>query len=697
MSADLQVPSEGELYRRIADRIGSGVEAEQVAAVLAGHGLELTGPLPAKRELVVHRLYCQGFKSGTEANDGPFTIDIRLGRGPWVIASTVNSAGKSSLLWAMSFALRGEGFDAFCRPETVSWFRYVRADIEVGGVATSIRLSFDKPGHPSARLLTADSIDDLLSLDGREEEYPGVYLSATAEPSGVKALIGRFMTERLGLRPVSVWAAEKGAPTDEHGNRDSAEQVHGWASFFYAIALNSASDSLLLGPTIVGQLPVKLMQLFLDVPYASELSRLSTLRKAETQEVGRVARRAKEDTRAREDQAVPLRDALAAAMQRLRELEADRPDMGSLVQAVDRAAAELAERQEAHHEAIEQHEAARKSRQTDQRAERRAKQSNAARLLLGALDPEACPRCDREIDEARRATEDTEHLCSVCANPLPSVTADPQAEVDALARIEARLTASKAAEESYKAAMEAAANDLAVARTAYGESRAKLAEIRSGDWFTRFEEAQQVVHQLRGALTLATGDRTGETPPALAAALDATKPAARGDVDQEIDDKKVLAAANDVIKDVVDRHSRALFRELNDEIVRIARDLGVTNLTSVNLTLGGQLNAIKSGAPHKYSAFSPVDRLRMRIAVVVGMIQVSRRRGIMSHPGLLLIDAPTADELTPEVRYQVLATLYDTGNAVPGLQMVITSIEEALWEIFPKNRIVTGPDRREMF
>jgi ABC-type ATPase involved in cell division len=87
----------------------------------------------------------------------------------------------------------------------------------------------------------------------------------------------------------------------------------------------------------------------------------------------------------------------------------------------------------------------------------------------------------------------------------------------------------------------------------------------------------------------------------------------------------------------------------------------------------------------------------MRIAVVVGMIRVGRRRGIMSHPGLLLIDAPTADELSEDVVRQVLQTLYDVGSDIPDMQVLITSIENAVWDIFDPSRIITSATRRELF
>ncbi|MFE7329423.1 hypothetical protein ACFU8W_31470 [Streptomyces sp. NPDC057565] len=695
MSGDLQVPSEGELLRRIAQRLGDAVEPELVGQMLSEHGLELTGPLPARRELVVHRLYCDGYKSGTDGKDGPFTVDLRLGRGPWAISSSVNSAGKSSLLWALSFALRGEGFAAFRRPETVGWFRYVRADLEVAGVATSVRLIFDRPDHPGARLLAADSVADLLQLDGRDETAPGVHLAASAEPAGVKALIGRFMMDRLGLRTVSVWSAEKNAPRDENGNRDSAEQVHGWSSFFYALALNSASDTLLLGPTTVGQLPVRLMQLFLDVPYAPELSRLSTLQKADAQETVRVARRAKEDADARAQQVEPLRRALDQAQGRLQDLEKNRPDVTALLETVDRDAAVWAARRREHQDALEQLAEARKSRLADQRAARRARQSSAARLLLGALDPEACPRCDHEIDDSRRAAEDSQHRCAICSNVLPAEKEDPQAQAEALARVDDRVVASQVAEETCKQALEAAAAGVEEARAATERSAAELATVRDGAWFARYEETSNEIQQLKGALAVATGGNS-PTLPVLAALV--TPKAPKTDPEEPtIGDAELFVAAAEILKDVVDSHSRALFSELNDEIVQVAHALGVTNLTSVNLTLGGHLGAVKSGAKHPFASFSPVDRLRMRIAVVVGMIRVSRLRGIMSHPGLLLIDAPTADELTPAAAYQVIETLYRTCEEVSGLQMVITSIEDAVWEIYPQDRIVTGADKRELF
>ncbi|WP_156366078.1 ATP-binding protein [Nocardiopsis sp. NRRL B-16309] len=693
-SEALPIPSDDELYEEIAARVATA-DAERVRGVLSARGIHLTSPLPARRQLIVHRLYCEGNKTGTDDNDGAFTVDMTMGPGPWAIASTLNNAGKSSILWALSYALRGDGFDDFRRPETVGWFTYVRADIEVAGVAVSIRLTFEKPGRPSCRLLSGDTVEHVIALDSRQETGPGVRIAAAAEPGGVKNLIDRFMLDRLGLRPLSLWAAEPGAPKDADGNRDSAEQVHGWASYFYAIALNSGNSTVLLGPTAYNQLPVKLMQLFLDVPYASELNQIKTVRKKENQENNRTQRRAREDAQAREQQIEPLRQALEAAKERVSTLETGQPDLANLLSAVDVVSHKLAHEQATLQEAEENHALARKSRLKDERTLRQNQQSSAARLLLGALDPESCPRCDHAIDDNRRSAEEKEHRCSVCANPLPEVPDDPDARVALISRLEERVRASRAAETTARQAAEAAANKRDISSIAYDQANTVLATARSSAWYSIFESAKEEVHQLHGALAVAMGNALG-LPGVVSDYVTATTN--QPEIEEDTDDSDaVLDAADEVLSQVVSDHSNVLFSELNSEIVSTARALGVANLSSVDLRLNGNLNARKTGAKHPFKSFSPTDRLRVRIAAVVGMIKIGRKRGIMSHPGLLLIDAPTAEELSRENARQAIKTLYETAANDLGIQIIITSIDDAVWEFFPENRTVTGPDKLQLF
>jgi hypothetical protein len=573
----------------------------------------------------------------------------------------------------------------------------VRADIVVAGVAVSVRLTFREPDRPSARLLTADTIDQLLELNARDETGPHIRVAASADSGGVKDLIGRFMLERLGLRPVSVWAAEQGAKKDGDGQRDSKEQIHGWASFFYAVGLNSASDKILLGPTAIGQLQVKLMQIFLDVPYAAELTHLTSARSKGLQEVRRAQRRAREDDEARSRKAEPIRAALADARSRVAVLEAKQPDLSGLLTALDAAARRVARDQDAHRDATGHREAARKDRLKDERTARRARQSDAARLLLGALDPETCPRCDNTIDDDRRAAEHTDHRCAVCDRSLPDVAENPEVRELALRRLDDRVAASRSREESARTVEQLAEATLAASRAERTRAEAALAEARSGQWYSDLEDARREVYQLEGALAVATNatSKTNGLPAVISGYGDAH--GVMADDPDELIESMIVDAAVDVLKAVVEKHSKVLFADINTEIVKIAKSLGVANLTSVNLDLASRVNARKSGVAVPFKELSPTERLRMRIAAVVAMITVGRRHGIMSHPGLLLIDAPTAEEMESQTTYLALKTLYDTAAEVAGMQIVITSIEGAVWEIFPDGRILSGPDGRHLF
>ncbi|WP_433281830.1 hypothetical protein [Micromonospora sp. CA-244673] len=692
MTPKMAIPQDSDLYAAIAAKV-AGVDARRIRQVLDSYGVALASPLPARRELRVRRLYCEGEKTGTTDNDGPFTVDMSLGDGPWVLASKVNSAGKSTLLWALSWALRGESVDEFRRPETAGWLTYVRADLHVGGVPVSVRLEFLRPGQPSATLLTADTVDQLLALDGRDVDGAGVRAVATAAPPDVKGLIERLMLDRLGLRPISVWAAEPGAPKDEAGQRDSAEQFHSWASFYYAIALNAGHDKVLLGPTAFGQLPAKLLQIFLDVPYVPELTHLMSAQKREDQEDRRVKRRAEEDAEARRTQIQPLREALAAAKSRLADLQSRQPDLTGLLTAADAAARKMAERQAIHLDLQQRFGAARRIRLQDERAARRARQSAAARLLLGALDPEACPRCDHEIDEPRRAAEESDHRCAVCSNPLPAHEEDPNAQAMLLQRHAEQEAASRRAEAAAKKAADEAAERFGESRDRHEQLQAKLAAIRSDTAQQDLVAAQRECYQLEGALAIAAGG--GDAVPAVVGSYLATQePRQDSALDVESD---ILASAIAVLQETVRNHSRALFADLNNKIVLVARSLGVTNLTSVDLDTAGRVNARKSGVKCAFKDFSPGERLRMRIATIIGMITVGHDHGIMSHPGLLLIDAPTAEEVVPGDARVVLQALHEMANRVAGVQIVLTSTEDVLWDIFPPDRIITGPDARQLF
>ncbi|AVT39634.1 hypothetical protein [Plantactinospora sp. BB1] len=672
------LPSESDLLTSIASE--AEVSEDVVRDVLAETDVSLTRPLPAHRRLVAHRLYVSGVKSGTEnGTDGPFERDIPLGPGAWAVASRNNSAGKSSLMWALTWALRGDQDELYLRTDTRRWFRYIRVDAEVSGVPVSFRIRQDEHGLCEGVLLTADVIGQLTDLGGESQSGPGVRLVETVEsPDAYTAMVGRFMMQRLGLRPLQLFSSDAGAP-EEGGERDGTIQVHGWPAYFSVIALASASDSILFGRTAIGQLPTRFIQVFLDVPFTTDWMTADISMKDSRQTTRHVIRRSKADAAVREQRWQPLQEELAKAKTRLEQVRSARPDLPARIAAVEDTSRALLLLKTRLGRAKATAEEARQARIHDDRAMRRASESAAARSLFAALDPHACPRCETSINDERRGWEDNHQRCAVCASPLQVDSVDEDERQAVLGGLRKQLAASQEAERVAKAAVAGIERQLGQAQTAAGSAVA-AAEQEQGQaaYLAQLRDAEANVARLTGALEVVS--QLGQTP--------------------TVDDaaERVLAAAAAILKDLASSTTRDLFTELNQQIVTLARELGVKNLRSVKLDLAGRVNAMKSDntRPTPFSKLSPGERLRLRIAVIVSLIRVGRQHGIHSHPGLLVIDSPADVEIVEGDMKILLEQLRSLGDN-EGLQVVIATMHEAVWDVFPGERLIVGPDQQHLF
>jgi DNA segregation ATPase FtsK/SpoIIIE-like protein len=673
------MPSADELLASIAARARASEEA--VESVLATAGVSLDPPLPAQRSLLVHRMYVRGVKAGAEAGtNGPFERDIVLGPGAWAIASEINLAGKSSMLWALTWPLRGQPDETYQRSDTSRWFQYLRVDAEVAQVPMSFRVCLENGALREGTLLTADSIGHLTALNGDERSGPGVRtVTSVATQDAYAATVGRLMLERLGLVPLHLFSADPSAPREEDGHRDGGKRTHGWPAYFCVIALASASDSILFGHTAVGQLPTRYMQVFLDVPFAADVMGAEVSARESRQATRHAARRESADAAVRAQRWQPLRDELAEAEQRLGSLRAARPDLPARVRQAQESTRALLPLQARATRAQGELEDARRARIHDGRELRRASESAAARTLFAALDPHSCPRCEAGIDQRRRLREEEDGQCAVCSSPLEIPQASDADREALLADLRQRLAASRAAEQAASGAALDAERDLArAAATAENAVSAAAREQGQADYVAALRAAESDVARLKGALEVV-------------ATLGSSEPA-------DDDNESIMEAARDILKQVAAGATRELFAELNDEILTLSHRLGIANLKSVTLDLAGKVNARLSANPKptSFSALSPGERLRLRIAVVASLIRVGRRRGIRSHPGLLVIDSPTDVELVAGDAETLFSELCALGEE-EGIQIIIATTNQAVWNALPPERIIAGPGRQYLF
>ncbi|WP_204030044.1 hypothetical protein, partial [Micromonospora andamanensis] len=208
----------------------------------------------------------------------------------------------------------------------------------------------------------------------------------------------------------------------------------------------------------------------------------------------------------------------------------------------------------------------------------------------------------------------------------------------------------------------------------------KAAEHEQGhaDYLADLRTAETEVARLEGALEVVS--KLGSADP----------------VDDQTE--RILTAAKQILGTLAADATRELFTELNTEIITLAQQLGITNLKSVSLDLAGRVNALKSDntRPTPFKKLGPGERLRLRIAVVVSLIRVGRRRGIHSHPGMVVIDSPADVEIVPGDVKILMDHLRRLGDD-EGLQVVIATAHPEVWAAFPEGRILAGPDGQHLF
>ena len=167
--------------------------------------------------------------------------------------------------------------------------------------------------------------------------------------------------------------------------------------------------------------------------------------------------------------------------------------------------------------------------------------------------------------------------------------------------------------------------------------------------------------------------------------LDAISKLVQTDIGEE-DDLVVLAAATDIAKEEVELAAKAVLERSGDLIRDLVKRLGMRDVERVVLKRNASLEVYKGGSQSTFTGLSPGERLRVRIATVIALLQASQQFGAGRHPGLLIIDSPAKEEMADanvEEMLEALAELAETVNVQ--LFVALRGTARAL-QHFPEDR-----------
>ncbi|BAT64964.1 large ATP-binding protein [Pseudomonas aeruginosa] len=604
------------------------VEATAVEEILSAHRIQPSPVLAQPRRLVLKEIEFSGEKDGV-ANAGAFAFSwTNLDHGLWAMLSEHNLRGKSTIIEIVRWMIRGRP-SSNLQDDVRRWVHAVRLcfllDSDEYEIVTKTQ------GEPIGSLFRIRAPGAAGGESGR------TILAKFTTDGEFEAVMADFFMRAFAMDSISTW---------RQGREDEGQSVtHSWVAFSGAMFIGTNYEVLLGDMPVATGLTSRLMQMYLGVPWVSTLAAAKAAQKIVEQAIQVSVRKNEQGQESAKARIASISDQLVEKRAELAKIPSDE----AVRNAIDADVTELADirRQErAMVEHVERAVTALREITAVHQEDRRDLQTHmdamSATAVFRRLEPKCCPRCDHTISKMKKELENSTHSCSVCGE---SITNSEDAEA-IKAELQERTAESEAAVAEAAVKKKEAENELTTLREKIDllQNRLESSSKELGSAVRR-QEAEIAIAVLEGRL-----DEASLSPVAQA--------------DDRSTELKILSAV------VVETEARVkavrdgLLTDVSARLVEYARTFGMENLSEASLKGNAALSLIKGGVPTSYSKVTEGEKLRLKVATVLAMIEIAEARGIGRHPGLLMIDSPAAQEVSP----------VDVDHLITGLQAVFTKL-----------------------
>ncbi|AJY71052.1 large ATP-binding protein [Geobacter sulfurreducens] len=626
-----------EWLQSIADRAKTGIS--QVESVLASRHIVPTPVLASPRRLMLVEIAFSGIKDGV-SDDGPFEFSWNdLGHGLWAMLTDQNLRGKSSIMEIVRWLIRGRQ-PSNLQEDVRRWVHDARLRFLLDDVEHEV-CAQTKVGVTGSlkRLSSSGGVPSTLAIFSSESEFEEV--------------MADFFMRALAMESITNWR--------DSNNDDKLGQAitHGWVAFSGAMFIGTNYDVLLGDMPVETGLSGRLMQMFLGLPWVSTLAAAKSAQKAVQNAADQKLRQRALGQRTKQARVDTISAELATKRNDLSQIPSDKAVRDTLTvlnleysdkKRQERIMQERLEREiAASHQVDAAYQEARRDLQTHL-------DSMAAGAVFRILDPTCCPRCDHTIGEAKKKQEKITHCCSVCGE---SISTSEDAEV-LKAELEARVKASKAAFDKTTVNHQETLSKLTTLDESIVKLQGQIDEntARLGS-FERRQELLTAIAVLEGRL--------------LEASFDPEPAEADGDNTEVVILNAIVAETEERVKSQRER----LLKDVSDRLVQYAQRFGMHNLSDASLKGNANLSLVKGGVATSYSKVTEGEKLRLKVATILAMIEVAEQRGIGRHPGLLMIDSPASQEVSPDDLDQLVSGLQLISQELPHFQVFVAGLTSA--------------------
>lgn len=608
------------------------VEPSKVSEVLSTWRIQPSPVIPSPRRLLLKRIEFSGVKK-LVANEGSFSFTWGdLDCGLWGMVTGRNLKGKSSIIEIVEWLLRGRR-SSNLQEDVWSWIS-----------KASLRFHLDEIEH-SVEVSRESGFQGNLRRVDRENEH--VIASFNSEVEFENSMADFFMRQ-FSLEPVSNWQMSRN--NDEIGS----PVTHGWPALSGVMFIGTDYSSLLGDMPSLSGVPVRLLQMYLGLPWIPTLTvAQAAVKLVEAKQKLKAVKRA-EIAASRNSR---LEDLNAELADKQTELD-NTPSDEDVRRTFEEATSELSQLRAREIGAGEKwrHATVDLKRVEETHAEDRHElqafiDAQAASAVFRALDPSCCPRCDTAIGSERKRREEKEHSCSVCNSPISSDSdgSDRRLELEALVE-GSRDAVSKS--ESYLA-VAAEELDTLRAQAQQKEIEVQTLNLRLAAFGSRARIETEIA-VLKGRIAEAGRSTDAVEEP-------------------ESDDLSILKAIIDETEARKNAIQVGVLQKVSDTILTFAQRFGMPNLTGVNLKGNLNLSLEKGGTSTSYSKVTQGEKLRLKVATALAMIHVGESEGVGRHPGLLMLDSPGSEELAPEDLDLLISGLESISKEFKHLQVFVAA------------------------
>lgn len=637
-----------------ADKVAtsSGRKLDEVLAVLARHNIVDSPTPPIAKSLRLKKLAFSGRKT-ISGEVQPFRFDWNPEElGVNVIATDNNFAGKSSALQIMLWALRGEPKSLTTTVQ--AWLVHVHAEFLAG--ERHVRVAFEvKEGKPYGSI-------DLLNHDSNV-----IHSLTFATPDSFKSQMNSVMLDALQLEPI---ATSREIVSQEK----TIMYSDGWAAYTGALLFDSDSTAL-IGDTVGTDHAQRLLQVFLGVPWATTLFQAraakrvtDSLVQARKRKLAQFGNRTVEQMEERLAEIAKLIASGQARENALAELEKVRKAFNGLEkQVISLKVATTVVNAEV---TAGQEELLAKKREL-----LAVEEEAAATRFLGKLSPTCCPRCTQAFSAVRQKNERHTGACAVCLTQVEEGDeVDYEAVKTNLVKVIGKLT-----------------RDLKAVTQKAGELNQSFQSSRKD-----LEETAVVLTKLSATGTAQEEQKLQFEAARLQGTVEAINKLVQTDGGEE-DELVVLTHAAEVAKTAVENAAKEMLERSGELIKDLLVRLGMRDVERVVLKRNASVEIHKGGSESTFGKLAAGERLRVRIATVIALLQASQQFGAGRHPGLLIIDSPAKEEMADANIEEMLTALSELAADV-NLQLFVAfrGTARAL-QHFPEERCLVATDGKTLW